>query len=122
MALTLERRSVAVGDHNIADRNAVGELVTHEYDGLPVQLGRGAAPDDGRADPGSVTPGGGRDSSKPGPKAGGWDQSAPVKSTVPPENVAWKKRTVPPETAYDVLPIAPRPVPDRGAHRGDRTG
>jgi hypothetical protein len=35
MALTLERRSVAVGDHNIADRNAVGELVTHEYDGIP---------------------------------------------------------------------------------------
>jgi hypothetical protein len=30
---TLERRDVAVGDHCIADRNAVGELVTPEYDG-----------------------------------------------------------------------------------------
>ena len=33
---TLERLDVAVGDHCIADRNAVGELVTPEYDGLPV--------------------------------------------------------------------------------------
>jgi hypothetical protein len=32
---TLERRDVAVGDH-IADRNAVGGLVTAEYGGLPV--------------------------------------------------------------------------------------
>jgi len=36
MAPTLEPRDLAVGDHNIADRNTVSELVTPEYDGLPV--------------------------------------------------------------------------------------
>jgi hypothetical protein len=36
MAATLERRDVAVGGHCIADRNPVGELVTPEYDGLPI--------------------------------------------------------------------------------------
>ena len=37
MAAHTRTTNVAAGDHCIADRNAVGELVTPEYDGLPVQ-------------------------------------------------------------------------------------
>ena len=40
---TLERRDVGVGDHYIADRKAVGELVTPKYDGLPVLANRAIA-------------------------------------------------------------------------------
>jgi hypothetical protein len=37
MTPTLKRRDIAVADRYIADRNMVGELVTPEYDGVPVR-------------------------------------------------------------------------------------